>query len=500
MAILGLLACGVLFVALGIDYARAGSHSQSSGIRFINFSPEAVSNSIGVLSSIVAAVLGIVVTVVSIVVQLAATRYTAAVTDIFLRDTLNKLVIGFYIIGCIVGLWIAFAVQDGWVPTGSLFLMLLIATFCFLLMPPYFNHVFKLLSPKTIVNTLENRIDDILFANNSLSSIDKQHESLEQVETLCDIAINSIAQKDRIIAIATVDALASVATKYMNNRNDLEQEWYRTQSPIKKNPDFSSLAKDYIEQLDKNQTWFEFKLFRQYQTIYNEALGSMTIVNYEIAIQLRRIAEVAQSNNLNQVLTLAINFFNTCLRATINSNDIRTTYTILNQYRLLAEYLLKKQHNETVLLMANYMKYYSHIAHHKNLSFITETVAYDIGQLCELAFVTENSIETDLLSCFLEVDPRTVEGSTQESSLHGVRKAQVKMATFYLLHGRGASAKRIWADMKDEDPKRMRSIHTELMAVSTKEFWEISERGENFDFLNDNQKGTLNEFFSWFGF
>ncbi len=43
-------------------------------------------NALGSLSQVIAAVLGIAITVVSIVVQLAATRYTSRVADLFFRD------------------------------------------------------------------------------------------------------------------------------------------------------------------------------------------------------------------------------------------------------------------------------------------------------------------------------------------------------------------------------------------------------------------------------
>ena len=271
MIYLGALALCVLVLVLGRDFSTTKPLNLWELKNYFQFSPESVSNSIGILSSIVAAVLGIVFTVVSIVVQLAATRYTAAVTDIFLRDSKNKWIIAFYIVCCIVGLWIAFAVQEKWVPSTGLILMLLLASSCLLLMPPYFHHVFKLLSPKTIVSTIENSIERELYQQKKIATKEKQHRAMEQVETLCDIAINSIAQKDRIIAIQTVDTISRITTKYIERKNDLPSSWFNANDHIAQNPDFSSLANDFLGHLNHNQTWFEFKLFRQYQTIYNEA-------------------------------------------------------------------------------------------------------------------------------------------------------------------------------------------------------------------------------------
>lgn len=498
---LGLLAACVLFFVFCIDFSEKKLFGPGELSRYFDFAPESVSNSIGVLSSIVAAVLGIVITVVSIVVQLAATRYTAAVSDIFLKDKKNRWTIGFYIVSCIVGLWVAFAVQDTWVPRTGLVLMLVLATFCFLLMPPYFNHVFKLLSPKAIVKTIENAVDQVLFKQKNIAVHKKQIAVMEQIETLCDIAINSVAQKDRIIAIETVDTLSRVTTSYIERREELSRAWFSEKEALHKNPDFSSLDPAFLERLRTKHTWFEFKVFRQYQTIYNEALGNMSIVNYEIAIQLRKNAEKAASTkNGKHILGIAIKFFNTFLRTTINNKDIRTTYTILNQYRSLAIFLLRNDHGDLTLNMANYMKYYGHVAHEKKLGFITEIVAYDIGEICEKAHQLAHPIEKPLLETFLEVDPCHVQDRIQEKALQGVRKAQIKLASYYLVHDDETKARAIWKDMHNENQTRLESIKKELLSVNIKEFWEISERSEDFDFLQDSQKTKMEEFFTWFNF
>jgi len=128
MVLLGALAAAVVAVLYAIDHYldRAGVAGPLE--HFLDFDADSVSNSIGVLSSIIAAVLGIIITVASIVVQLAATRYTPAVTEMFFRDRTNRAVLAIYIIGCVMGIWTAFAVNTHWVPKVSLLAMLILAT------------------------------------------------------------------------------------------------------------------------------------------------------------------------------------------------------------------------------------------------------------------------------------------------------------------------------------------------------------------------------------
>jgi hypothetical protein len=79
-----------------------------------------------------------------------------------------------------------------------------------------------------------------------------------------------------------------------------------------------------------------------------------------------------------------------------------------------------------------------------------------------------------------------------------VRKAQVKLATYYLLHGDEVRARKIHADMAHEEGPRMASIFDELRQVDSPEYWEITDRGVNFDYLTPERKVKLEQFFGWF--
>ena len=84
------------------------------------------------------------------------------------------------------------------------------------------------------------------------------------------------------------------------------------------------------------------KILRKYQTLYNEALNKMRDINYLIAINTRHIAEAALNAHNKELFDVVVKFFNTYLRATINANDIRTSYNILHQYRQLGELVLTR--------------------------------------------------------------------------------------------------------------------------------------------------------------
>ena len=103
-----------------------------------------------------------------------------------------------------------------------------------------------------------------------------------------------------------------------------------------------------------------------------------------------------------------------------------------------------------------------------------------------------------MLTQFLELD-RPLRVSSQEKALLGVRKAQVKLAAYYLMRGEQQKARRISLDMQNEPSDRLLSIRNALEGVQSKDFWEIIDRGRNFEYMPPAQRACLAEFFSWYG-
>jgi hypothetical protein len=157
---------------------------------------------------------------------------------------------------------------------------------------------------------------------------------------------------------------------------------------------------------------------------------------------------------------------------------------------------MQSGHGELALEGVRYMKYYGHVSFDNKLTFVTETVAYDVSTLCEVAHALEMKEEDAILREFLELD-RPLLVHSQEKGLLGVRKAQVKLACFYLAAGRVDKAKQIADDMHKEPQERLLAIRQQLESVKGKDFWEIIDRGRNFEFMPDAQRGHLPTFFAW---
>ena len=482
-----------------VDAFRSADPAASFGL-FLHPNPQSASETLSNAGEIAAAVLAIAITVVAIVVELAANRYTHRITELFVAEPINFIVMGFFVVTALQSLWVTLvfdwdpASASGFVPEVGVQVAMAMLAASLLILLPYFGFVFMFLSPTQIVQRIRRHTVRGIAARSGRDADRQQREAVRGIEQIADVGLNAMENKDKGVSMACVDALQALVGDYRNIRAQLPPPWFRVEGDLAHNPDFVSMAPTVLQGVTDRRVWFEMKVFRQYQTIYNEALNKMRDINYLIAINTRRVASWALQDSHQPLLDLVLKFFNTYLRATINARDVRTAYNVLNQYRLLAEEALAHQDGVRSVEIARYFKYYGLAAYSSGLPFILETVAYDLCSLNELAFDQKSKASPSLLRIFLEVDKESTT-AVQEASLRGVRKAQVKLATHYLLNQDEASARQVFRDMEREDADRLQSIRDELLSVRSSEFWEISDRGVNFDYLSPDRKQKMLEFF-----
>jgi hypothetical protein len=291
--------------------------------------------------------------------------------------------------------------------------------------------------------------------------------------------------------------MRDVLVRYLTAKSALPAGWFTLGPRIRDDPDFIAMTPDSVHDLEQQHAWMEWKGLRHFRSVFSETLQHLPEMAHVVAIETRYVGESALAASDRAVTAVAVKFFNTYVRVALNARDVRATYNVLHQYRQFAERLMADGLDEQVAEIGHHFRYYGQTAHAQDLGFVTETIAYDLSTLCERAFERKASCHDDLLRTFLEVD-KEAETSSEERTLRGVRKAQVKLAAFYLLRSAEAQARIIFRDMVNERPARLASIRTELLGISAKDFWEVTDRGTNFDYLDDARKATLDRFFDWF--
>ncbi len=501
IASVSVIAFAVLY---GLDHLITGGGTRDSAdplLKYLFFDQDHITDAVPSLGGMIAAVLGIVITVVSIVVQLSASRFHGVAT-MFLRDRTNMTVMAFYIIACVSGVLVSLSVRADYVPRATIVGMMFTTMIGLALMAPYFAYVFWFLEPTNIIARIRSEaiatVQKGSRSKNPATREAAQAQAIASMEELTDISSNSISGKDKVIASRAVDALRDFAVEYIQFiKKKCPADWFELGAGIRQNPDFVAMEAESRQDLALRRTWVEWKVMRQYLGIYSEALAVMPDINYLIAIDTRYIGEAAARAHDEELIELVFRYMNSYLRATLNAKSVRTAYNVLNQYRQLVEAMMRIGHTKAAIAAVQHMKYYGHVSYDMKLQFVTETVAYDIGTLCEVAHELDLAEQDEVLDAFLELDRATARRG-QERALKGVRKAQVKLAAYYLLADDRDKARLIYRDMENDPPDRLHAIRDELERVETKDFWEIIDRGRNFEYMPKAQKEAMKRFFEWF--
>jgi hypothetical protein len=322
-----------------------------------------------------------------------------------------------------------------------------------------------------------------------------QRSVLGALAELYDIASHSISAKDKIIASRAVDACKDLLCDYLVLKPHLPSDWFSIGPGIAGNPDFVAMDPESLADLESRHSWLEWQVLRQYLGIHSDALAQMPDIGYLIAIDTRYVAMAAVDADESEVVDLCLRYLNSFLRATLNAGRIRSAYNLLNQYRLLIEGLLKRRKTAAALAGVRHMSYYGHIGYDLDLHFVTATVAYDLSALCQAAHEQNVPEQDQILAHFLDLD-RPLRGEQQEQALLAVRKAQAKLAAYYLSVSDHQRALAIARDMKDEPAHRLATVEQELASTQTKDFWEIIDRGRNFEYLPEPHRAQLPHFFA----
>jgi hypothetical protein len=187
-------------------------------------------------AEVVAGVLAIATTVVAIVVELAANRYTHRITQLFVRERINQVVLAFFVLTTIVCLWVSVAPLEA-IATArvSATLAMAMVTLCLLLLLPYFLFLFRFLSPRNVIERIAEQALDAARGS-------RRDEMLEAIEELEDMARGAHQHHDRSIALASADALANVVRGYRQLCGELPPAWFKIDRELARDPDFVALA------------------------------------------------------------------------------------------------------------------------------------------------------------------------------------------------------------------------------------------------------------------
>lgn len=488
------LALGVVGSALGLLVVFAAldiSLHDGSWAAFFAAWSNGLPGAVEPLAEVLAAVLGISLTVVAIVVQLAAQRYPAKIVDVFMFDSVNIGVFGFMAVSCIyvvlVPVFAGESIPSVWLSGAAI--VLSVINFGILL--PYFAHVFAFLEPTNLISEIKARAHESLagVVDGSTREIKKAQRLISvSVDRIADNCMAAVGQSDRNLALHSIRTIEDFLTLYLSRKKSLPEQWSQVEWDF-----FGTLAQEFVDEIVGSGTWLEAKGFMEFERILRRSIADMSEVVSQLARSTRVIGEEALVHGEVEVVELVVRFFNTYVRHGLNHRNVRAVYNILYEYRRLALVVLRDD-PDLARRIVEHLVYYGRTGNEMGLPFVAVTVAHDVRVICQAAEEHDDVDERRLLELFLKLD-QPVEVKTTEVALIGVRKAQSILGAYYLSSGNVEFAQMIREDMLYESPQRLETIRDEILAVEERKFWEITDRGHNFDYVEDELRPYIEEFF-----
>lgn len=458
--------------------------------------PESVTDAVGNLIELLAAILGLVVTVVAIVVQLASQRYTTKLVDLFLEDKINRFMFGFMIFSVMYSVLIVYSIKSEFYPFYGVISLLIITLVELSLLLPYFNYVFKFLSPMSIISEIRGNTNQAV--KNAMGFKGKREIAYNQLEVsnsleqITDTALSANSQMNRNVGLMAIHTIRKILMDYHKIKRQLKRNWYQVSAEY-----FVGISEDFYQEILDRKIWVEAKAFMNMELIFKTSIRSMPDAISAIALDTRLLGEEAIQRNDKEVLKLVIEYYNTFLRISLNDKNQKAIYNLFYQYKLLNESIFSFD-LELALKVLFYFKYYGQTALQGGIWFILVTASFDLGSLVASAYNRKLSNVSEMLDIFLEVDD-VLNPAKDFNALKGVRKSQLILAAYLTSKGDVELVEKIVKDFKRQESfKNLIQFRDELLSITDKKFWEVTDRGINFEYIDTTQKSYLCEFYETF--
>ncbi len=485
-----------LTLAVYLVYAFFAFNWQESGLRFfptvLGTNPDYVSDALGAFIELLAAILGLMITVVAIVLQLAAQRYGTRLIDLFLADKINRMYFVLMVCSLLYAILVIYGIKKEFYPTLAVQILLILTLVEIALLGPYFLFVFKFLTPTNLLSSIqENNWSSISRATErkNYPQLKKfQNDVATSFEQVTDTALSATSQMDRNLGLMAINQIREMLIDYLQFKSKLPKLWF-----LVSQDKFIGISSEFYEEICENRLWVEAKAFMDMELIYRSSITSMSDSISAIAYNTRMIGEAAIKSKDDELLEMAVKFYNTFIRVSINAKNIRAIFNLFYQYRLLTESIFDYDDKLSERILGHFL-YYGETCMQQGLGFVLLTAAFDLGGLVATAYDKQIKNIKDLLLIFMALEDK-VDRNKDMFHYTGVRNAQLILATYLLSKGDETLIPIVVEDLKSESLSQLVKWRDDLLAIADRKFWEVTDRGYRFEYIDDTQKKFLKLFY-----
>jgi len=488
---------GILLSIALVGYLGLGMFDLPSGTNYsfwdltLATNPDSVTDATSHFVELLAAILGIMITVVAIVLQLAAQRYGTRLIDLFLDDRINRMYFSMMVCALLYSILLVYGIKEQFFPHFSILGLLLITEIEIALLAPYFLYVFRFLTPTNLLFSIQTSTKKAVLevVSGDEDDVTKlQMEVANGIEQVTDSALSAVNQMDRNLGLMALNQIREMVLDYQEVKHKLPEPWFLISQDY-----FVGLSQVFYQEICEKKMWVEAKAFMDMELIFRNSIRVMPDAVSAIARNTRLLGKEAIHNQDNETLDLVVQFFNTFIRVSINDKNVRAIFNLFYQYRLLTESIMDYDPKLTAKVLF-YFKYYGETCLQQGLWFVMLTAAFDLGGMVGVAHDKQIENIEELLLIFMSLEDN-VDAKKDFLAFDAVRKAQLILATYIFSKGETKLLDLVIEDLKSETFEKLLKYRDSLLAVQSKKFWEVTDRGYTFEYMEPDQKEALRQFF-----
>lgn len=420
-------------------------------------------------------------TFIGLAIPLTANMYTPKLIELFVRDRINLTVLCTF-----AGLSVhsmAVTVFEKQAGLLSLWIALGGAIIGWTLILPYYFYVLSFLNPVTIIArvqaTLLQELEDT--AKRKYPPRVAQKRVNQKILNLGSVLIRAVERADRDVAIDAVRSLATILRRIHQLKPQFDPVFLNVSDEI-----MVGSSRSALKIINGGKIWVEQKVLNQMLLAYVAALGKAPDAVSSIANEVKDAADFqAGKTGSREVLDLEIRMMNTFVREAIKKKDVNAAFDILYQYMSLMRKLLDDRPDLGPEL-AVHLRYYANFSKQQGVPFVYELAAQDLAFLVEHAYEQKVPTARELLTHQLGFEG----GATNASIL----KPRLRMGGYFLEKGLVDEERLVGQSFSAAPAKLVEQALAELEACKTFAFWEVTDRGINFDFMDDKRRVSVREF------
>jgi len=461
------------------DFAHAvdPTTGQPLHLRDLRATPAMVRSLASAFGGAYATMLALLLTFISLAIPITANLYTPKLIEIFIHDPINLFVICTCAILAAHNLLAVSLSFDAWTAQLPFAIAVAGAIIGWLLLLPYYFYVVSFIDPLTIIQRVHRSLMrelDAAAAGRYPIAVSQQRV-YQKIHNLGSVLLRASDRGDRDVTLDAVRTHLLEVARLREVKPRLPSGFLQIDNDL-----LAGMSGDAAEMLSRARNWPEHQVASQLVFAFKRVLVTMPDGTSAMAQAVKNTAHAEAVAGNDEVFRLLLRVLNSFTREAIKKKDNAAACGVIYAYKALARRLLA-DHPQYVPPMVHHLCFYAEFARAQSgMNFTYERVSYELAELAERAHLRGVAAAAVLLDALLSLEG--VEHST------GLVKSRAFLAGYFRERGTTAELDRIVESLRTVPRETLGRARREIVSVQDRAFWELNERGVDFDYLEPTRR------------